>query len=137
MTSSELTFRELDGDEPLPDPQWPLEHWYIRVRDIKIAELSAGDLARAVRQDVFVSEILPDCLALLRHEPLIGEMYDGELLVALAKYSERFWEGHPRERALVCKFIERVRARYAAEQEAWVDEATFRQELEPFVKRWA
>ena len=76
------SFRDLDGNAVLPAPSSPLELWYESVRDTEIADMYVGDLARACRQGLFLAEILPTCLVVLRHDPLAGEMLEGELLLA-------------------------------------------------------
>ena len=92
------TFRDLDGNVPLPLPTSVLEEWYARVRDIKIAELDVENLARACRQNLYIEAVVPFCLMKLEEHPLAGEMYDGELVLALKKMSNDYWGTHSVER---------------------------------------
>jgi hypothetical protein len=88
----------LDGNIPLPPPASALEEWYRDRNDVKIAELDVEDLARACRQNLYDEEIVPCCLLKLEQEPLAGDMYEGELVKALAGVSANYWRTHPRER---------------------------------------
>jgi len=93
-----LTFRDLDGNIPLPIPSSMLENWYISVRDIKVAELGIGDLARACRQNEFVEEVVPYCLKELKRDPLAGVLYLGELAKALTQIPTEYWTSHTIEK---------------------------------------
>lgn len=92
------TFRELDsaaGRPPLPPPppegEFPLPAWYRSVIDVAIDDLTTEDLARACRQDVHLKEVVPRALEILKNDPLAGEFYDGELMVAMLGIQSEFW----------------------------------------------
>ncbi|WP_139214599.1 contact-dependent growth inhibition system immunity protein [Pseudomonas graminis] len=70
----------------------PLTEWYLSVRDINLSQLGVGDICRALRQNLFVSEVLPFAVALLNDDVLTGERYDGELIVALSGLSSKYWQ---------------------------------------------
>lgn len=69
-----------------------LTKWYLSVRDIPLDMLDVGDVCRALRQNLFVSEVLPIAVALLEDDVLAGELYDGELIVALAGLNAGYWQ---------------------------------------------
>ena len=104
----DLTFRDLDENIDLQTPTSALEKWYIDVRDIKLKMLTVGQLARACRQDVFSEFIVPFCLNELENDPLAGDMYDGELVLALKKEHQSYWRDHPIEREKYLKFAEQA-----------------------------
>jgi CDI immunity proteins len=51
-------------------------------------------LRRACRQQVFPEAVVPIAIKALRKDPLAGEMYDGELIVALGEISREYWKNH-------------------------------------------
>ena len=82
-----ITFRKLIGNINVtkePDQQSPLELWFERIIDVPLEELSVEDLCRAVRQELFIDQLMPRVLEVLTEEPLAGEYYDGELIAALS-----------------------------------------------------
>ena len=108
LGTGQLSFRDLDGDIPLPVPASALEVWYIEVRDIKIAEMDVETLARACRQKLYLEEVVPFCLKRLQNDPLAGEMYDGELIHALKRVPGEYWRSHPIEKAQFLALAERA-----------------------------
>jgi hypothetical protein len=60
--------------EPLPQ-EWPLEQWFASVIDTPLAEFTEFGLARACRQRTFHEHVVPYALAVLREDPLAGELY--------------------------------------------------------------
>lgn len=96
-SDSDITFAELDGlgsVPPAPDDQWPLEEWYARVRRTPLSELSVGDLAVACRQRMWLEYVVPRSLAVLDEHFQAGELYDGELAVALTMVPLDFWKNN-------------------------------------------
>ena len=61
-----------------------LDEWFNGILDIPLDELDVGDVARAIRQDLFLAEILPRAEVILRQDPLAGEDYDGQLISSIA-----------------------------------------------------
>lgn len=67
-----ITFRKLIGIINLkPDSvqKSSLEQWFERVIDIPIEELSVEDLCRAIRQGLFIDQLMPRVLQVLEEEP--------------------------------------------------------------------
>ncbi|MHA6194464.1 contact-dependent growth inhibition system immunity protein [Pseudomonas wadenswilerensis] len=93
-----MNFRELENIygvayEPEKYPS-SLSDWYISVRDVPLESLGVGDVCRAVRQDVFISDLLGAVICLLEEDVLAGDLYDGELLAALSQLQDDFWRAH-------------------------------------------
>lgn len=61
-----------------------LDDWFSGVLDISLDKLDVGDLARAIRQGLFLAEVLPRAEVILRQDPLAGEDYDGQLISSIA-----------------------------------------------------
>jgi len=61
-----------------------LDEWFSGVLDISLDKLDVGDVARAIRQDVFLAEVLSRAEVILRQDPLAGEDYDGQLISSIA-----------------------------------------------------
>lgn len=93
-----LTFRQLElsiGREAIAQcGTSPLETWYETVRDKPIASFSQEDLCKACRQQIFLETIIPIAMEVLRKEPLAGEMFEGELIVAMSNISKYYWLTH-------------------------------------------
>lgn len=91
-----VTFRQIsiaDG-EPQPvegEDSSALEQWYLDIRDTPIQNFSDGDLARAVRQQMYPSFVVPEALARLERHVDAGDLYAGELLVSLTSVPRDFW----------------------------------------------
>ncbi len=98
MTHS-VTFRQLESpNDPNPNANTgdsPLERWYRSVRDKPIGEFSYNDLCKACRQELYPEAVIPRVIEVLRKDPLAGEKYDGEMLVALKSINRQFWAIHP------------------------------------------
>ncbi|WP_426608444.1 contact-dependent growth inhibition system immunity protein [Pantoea anthophila] len=81
------TFRELlliKNSNYVPNNLSSLDEWFSGVLDISLDELEVGDVARAIRQELFLEEILPIAEVILRQDPLAGEDYDGQLISSIA-----------------------------------------------------
>jgi hypothetical protein len=92
--SSSFTFRDLEraaNVEIEDEPSSALELWYSRVRDMPIDQFSDADLAVACRQRLYLDSVAPISLERLADNPLAGEMYDGELLAAIASVPGEVW----------------------------------------------
>lgn len=89
--SNSPTMRSLEDLHSTHVGESALDNWYRSIRDIPVADLSIGDIARCVRQGLFPDNIVPLAMMRLHDDPLVGEMYDGELLVSLRSISETFW----------------------------------------------
>ena len=81
--------------EPAEGDKWPLEDWYAKVRQIPITQMSVGDLATACRQEIWIAQVIPVVIEVLKDDPCAGELYDGELVVALKLIPAEFWTQHP------------------------------------------
>ena len=81
------TFRTLlliNNSNYEPNSRSSLDEWFSSILDIPIDELEVGDVAKAIRQDIFLAEVLPKAEAILRKDPLAGEDYDGQLISSIA-----------------------------------------------------
>jgi hypothetical protein len=102
------TFRYLDGNIDYVPPASALEEWYNQVRDTPLENMGIGDLARACRQNIFPSAVVPICLLRLEEDPLAGDLYDGELLLALKGLPRDYWATHPQEKSEFLRLAERA-----------------------------
>ncbi|WP_162287096.1 contact-dependent growth inhibition system immunity protein [Pantoea stewartii] len=67
-----------------PNDRSSLDEWFSGVLDVSLDKLDVGDVARAIRQELFLAEILPRAEVILRQDPLAGEDYDGQLISSIA-----------------------------------------------------
>ena len=85
------TFADLEKDEYKQGGNSKLEIWYDQVRKKPLQEFSIDDICIAIRQEIFLSAIVPAALLYLRQDVHAGWMYDGELIAALDSISANFW----------------------------------------------
>lgn len=53
------------------------------------------DLGRAARQNIHRAHIVPLIFDRLKEDPLAGELYEGELMVALSNFYLDYWKANP------------------------------------------
>lgn len=75
----EEKIREMYDCAPLTGDD-PLVIWYNHVIDKTVAELTVADVARCIRQRLFVENAYEALLAYLLHNPYEGDVYEGELM---------------------------------------------------------
>jgi hypothetical protein len=96
--TNHITFRQLESpNDPNPSANTgdsPLEKWYRSVRDKPIGEFSYNDLCKACRQQLYPEAVVPIAIETLRKDPLAGELYDGELLIAMKSVDRQYWLVH-------------------------------------------
>ena len=90
MISRSTLVKDLEEDGVLHDARpSSLGDWYIEVREKRLGELSDGDFGIAIRQRIFVAEILPYVVERILECPFAGHKYDGELIVAISSLQDR------------------------------------------------
>jgi len=90
------TFRDLliaEGSNYEPNTRSSLDEWFSSILDVPLDELDVGDIARAIRQDLFLVHVLPRAESLLREDPLAGDDYDGQLISSIASLSHNEAKG--------------------------------------------
>ncbi|UYA60502.1 hypothetical protein NAL19_2367 [Pectobacterium sp. F1-1] len=81
------TFRELlliSNSDYEPNENSSLDEWFSSVIDVSLDELGVGDVARAIRQDLFLADVLPKAEIILKQDPLAGDDYDGQLISSIS-----------------------------------------------------
>ena len=108
-----ITFEEIERRKgfsgPLPKTsgdEYPLPAWYRSVRSKPLYEFTIEDLCRSCRENIHLEHIVPLCLSKLAREPMAGELYDGELPVALRSVPTSYWASNSDQRTLLVKIIE-------------------------------
>jgi len=91
-----------------PSNQSSLEIWFKSVMDVPLEKLELGDLCRALRQRVCVEQLMPLVLDILDEDPLAGEIYDGELIVALATLKNEELTCHKEYLIRILKSINKI-----------------------------
>ncbi len=70
-----------------------LPSWYDSIRRKKISQLSDGDLARLIRQNIYLEDVFDEIVKRLYKNPFGGEKYAGEIIEGILKYIEPlFWK---------------------------------------------
>ena len=83
MTTFRILFLINNGNYE-PKGHSSLDEWVSSILDIPIDEFEVGDIARAIRQDIFLAHVLPKAEIILRKDPLAGEDYEGQLISSIA-----------------------------------------------------
>ena len=87
-----ITFQQMEVDDGvMHNERSSLGDWYQSIRMLPIGELSVGDLARAVRQKLFLRVIILEVFKRLLEDPLAGEQFDGELIASLGSLTSADW----------------------------------------------
>ena len=80
-----------------PDPDFN-SHLVIechRLRKLPISDLRIEDLRLLISQKIGLKHILPLAFDVLERNPLVaGDMYDGDLLFAVASVDSQFWDSN-------------------------------------------
>nr|WP_243427900.1 contact-dependent growth inhibition system immunity protein [Alkaliphilus hydrothermalis] len=71
--------------------QSALPAWYKSIRTKKLSQLSEGDLARFIRQGMYLEYILFESINRLYKNPCSGEKYNGELIEVISKDIDTFF----------------------------------------------
>lgn len=85
-----------------------LDQWYRKVRTKSIDELTDGDIARFLRQRMHLRYIVPEAFLRIEKNIIAGELYDGELLFALEKLGNEYWDNHLTLKSELLKFLKSV-----------------------------
>jgi len=117
--------------EPVEGDKWPLEEWYAKVRQIPITQMSVGDLATACRQDVWTAQVILVMIEVLKGDPYAGELYDGELVVALKLVPVEFWKQNPELAQAVKAVVEPAVPEFESQVQADAKELLSRLERQP------
>ncbi|HEX3624692.1 MAG TPA: contact-dependent growth inhibition system immunity protein [Verrucomicrobiae bacterium] len=124
---SEITFALLDKERgvedspPTPDDDFPLPAWYRSIRATPLDKLSIEDVSKACRQQIYSEYVVPIALNYLTSDPLVGEMYDGELLVSLKCIEANYWLHHPDETKRAILILEKALSCKDMDQEFYRD----------------
>ncbi|MGG5217605.1 MULTISPECIES: contact-dependent growth inhibition system immunity protein [Rahnella] len=84
-----------------PNARSSLDEWFSSIVDVPLDKLDVGDIARAIRQNLFLGDVLPRAEAILQGDPLAGDDYDGQLISSIASLS-------PNEAKSVLPYLKRI-----------------------------
>ena len=77
---------------------FPLVIWHRKIFKMPLGKFSVHDICRSCQQKFHLNYLVPLALELLEHNPLSGEMYDGQVYFSLESIPSLFWDFHPDER---------------------------------------
>lgn len=93
----QMTIKELYGCEYEKEELYSLQKWYNQMIDKTIPELTPGDVSRMLRQEVLLDLAMTRAIEFLRENPFAGEMYEGEMLAAIARMETSILAPHAEE----------------------------------------
>ncbi len=107
------TLNQLEGLTPRPTDLSPQGALARDLRNVRLADLTPGDLRVLIAEDAGLGYVVPLALDLLKVDPdVVGDRYAGDLMAAVERVSAGFWLTHPDLRTA----IEKIQAqRIAAE----------------------
>ena len=82
---------------------YPLQEWYNQLIDKTIQEITPGDVARMLRQEMFPGLAMTKAIELLQENPFAGELYEGEILAAIAGMENSSVISHTEELQIILK----------------------------------
>jgi len=109
--TEEITFQQLESSSNCDNfivGNSPLDEWYQSIRGLPINKLNDGDLCRACRQKLYPIHVVPIAVARLHLQPLAGDIYDGELLVAMKAIPVEYWQGDLESATCLRKVAQKV-----------------------------
>lgn len=86
-----------------------LSTWYGNIRNKTLGELSDGDIARMIRQSLYLQFVIVEALGRLSENPMAGEMYGGEIVDAMSGIDAAYWTGDSTSREMVVNQINVIR----------------------------
>ncbi|MSU36442.1 MAG: hypothetical protein EXS36_15365 [Pedosphaera sp.] len=98
--SPAITFEQIKNGKGTNPPgeatgdDYPLQAWYRSIRQKPIREFAVEDLCKACRQVMHIEHVVPVAVETLARYPQAGELYDGELVLALKSIPAAFWPEH-------------------------------------------
>ncbi|MHC8520808.1 contact-dependent growth inhibition system immunity protein [Rossellomorea sp. H39__3] len=66
-----------------PQADYALDEWYNTLLNKDRTELDITDLCRMIQQNIFIEVAIDKAVEVLNHNPLAGDVYDGQLVEAL------------------------------------------------------
>ncbi|WP_430481813.1 contact-dependent growth inhibition system immunity protein [Rossellomorea marisflavi] len=66
-----------------PQADYALDEWYNTLLNKDRTELDITDLCRMIQQNIFIEVAIDKAVEVLKHNPLAGDVYDGQLVEAL------------------------------------------------------
>ncbi|MCD1258177.1 hypothetical protein B5M42_004900 [Paenibacillus athensensis] len=92
LTINEISKLEGHEGEHEVDERLPLSVWYGRILDKKLADLSDGDIAKLIRQNVHLPHVVPEGIKRIHLNPIAGDLGDFELLEAFNYIDVEEWK---------------------------------------------
>ena len=94
---------------PAPEDATTLVRRVHALRGVSLGSLSIGDLRVLIAQDVAREPLVPVAVGMLRDRPLLeGDLYPGDLLLAVLRVPEAHWSAHPEQLAALRECLARL-----------------------------
>ena len=109
LASSTLDQLDPPAWGPPPEGASALVHRAHALRAGPLAHLGVDDLRLLISQDVAGQTLIPVALGMLRYRPLLeGDLYPGDLLMAVMRVPDSYWAAHPEQRTLLREALSRL-----------------------------
>ena len=110
---------------------YPLQKWYNELIDKSTSEITVSDVLKMVRQKEFIELAVLKSIDLLKCDPLVGELYDGELLEKLYTIDKTDLQEHYYEIQIILS-----KARVQSDKHEWLCEEE-REEFSNLINEFA
>lgn len=97
MKIKELYNCGYETPEGTSEELYPLQKWYNQLIDKTIQEINREDVAKMLRQKIFPDLAMTKAIEFLQEDPFAGELYEGEILAAIAKQETSLLASYARE----------------------------------------
>lgn len=96
---SELTIDEIAEIEGFTgkyvvDESSSMSKWFGEIINTKVKDLYDADVAKLLRQNYHPYYIIPEAIKRIRVNPIVGGLYDGEVIYSLSRVDTSFWLDH-------------------------------------------
>jgi hypothetical protein len=104
------TLQELEGEDwgeaPFPSHLVTTCH---ALRRKPLRDFTVEDLRIMIGQNIGLNYLIPLAIEQLRRDPLVaGDIYEGDLLVAVLRAESGFWHGHSQLRRAVQEIVDQL-----------------------------
>lgn len=83
-----MTIEEKYKLKKLANNKYPLEKWYNQLIEKETTAIDSNDICKMIRQSILLDLALPRALDMLSENPLIGNIFLGELLYSVYHYQK-------------------------------------------------
>lgn len=121
----ERKIKDIYEDSELDNAEYSLVKWHNEVINRTVGELTHADVARMLRQGMYIDVAMDKAIEMLKEDPYAGELYTGELLASLLEVNKEILKIRRQELDMIISEAKRdlnsVPWGYPEEKDEYVD----------------